>query len=60
MEKPFKDVVESSTGRKVLAYMSQIHTSPDLAVELFVLEPQEAPVTGAHKEEIEAPQPASH
>lgn len=54
MEKPFKDVVEGSTGRKVLAYMSQIHTNPDLAVELFVLEPQETPVTGEHREEIEA------
>ncbi len=52
MEKPFKDVVEGSTGRNVLAYMSQIHTNPDLAVELFVLEAQEAPVTGEHKEEI--------
>jgi hypothetical protein len=33
--------------------MSQIHTNPDLAVELFVLEPQETSVTGEHKEEIE-------
>jgi uncharacterized protein YbcI len=39
MEERFRDVVEKATGRKVLAYMSQIHTSPDLAVELFVLEP---------------------
>ena len=54
MEKPFKDVVEGATGRKVLAYMSQIHTSPDLAVELFVLEPAEDPVMGEHKEEIGA------
>jgi hypothetical protein len=34
MEKQFKDVVERSSDRKVLAYMSQIHTNPDLAVEL--------------------------
>jgi hypothetical protein len=26
----------------VIAYMSQIHADPDLAVELFVLEPHEA------------------
>jgi uncharacterized protein YbcI len=50
MEKPFKDVVERASGRKVLAYMSQIHTSPDLAVELFVLEPQEASVTAERGE----------
>jgi uncharacterized protein YbcI len=54
MEKPFKDVVERASGRKVIAYMSLTHTSPDLAVELFVLEPQEVPMTGEHKEEIDA------
>jgi uncharacterized protein YbcI len=32
-------VVEKATGRKVIAYMSQIHEDPDLAVEIFVLEP---------------------
>ena len=39
MEREFTTVVEQATGRKVIAYMSQIHTDPDLAVELFVLEP---------------------
>lgn len=56
MEQPFKDVVEGSTDRRVLAYMSQVHTSPDIAVELFVLEPQEAPVVGEYREEIGAPE----
>jgi uncharacterized protein YbcI len=55
MEQPFKDVVEGATKRKVLAYMSQIHTNPDLAVELFVLEPHEAPIVGEHKQEIGEP-----
>ena len=54
MEGQFTAVVEGAVHRKVIAYMSQIHTNPDLAVELFVLEPQETPVTGEHKEEIEA------
>jgi uncharacterized protein YbcI len=58
MEQPFKDVVEAATNRRVLAYMSQIHTSPDLAVELFVLEPQGAPIHGAHEEEIGGPEPS--
>jgi len=35
----FRQVVEEATGRHVVAYMSSIHTDPDLAVELFVLEP---------------------
>jgi uncharacterized protein YbcI len=55
MEQPFKDVVEGASDRRVLAYMSQSHTSPDIAVELFVLEPQEAPVVGEHRQEIGAP-----
>jgi uncharacterized protein YbcI len=39
MEKEFRQVVEEATGRKVIAYMSSIHVDPDLAVEIFVLEP---------------------
>lgn len=39
MEGMFTEVVENALGRKVIAYMSQIHADPDLAVELFVLEP---------------------
>ena len=40
MEDRFRAVVEKATGRRVIAYMSQIHTDPDMAVELFVLEPR--------------------
>jgi uncharacterized protein YbcI len=39
MEGEFRHVVEEATGRQVIAYMSAIHTDPDLAVEFFVLEP---------------------
>ena len=38
MEGRFRAVVEGATGRRVVAYMSQTHTDPDLAVELFVLD----------------------
>jgi uncharacterized protein YbcI len=41
MEDHFTDVVEEALGRKVIAYMSQIHADPDLAIELFVLEPRQ-------------------
>lgn len=41
MEEQFTLVVEEATGRKVIAYMSQIHEDPDLAIEIFVLEPSE-------------------
>ena len=49
MEEQFTTVVQEATGRKVIAYMSQIHQDPDLAVEIFVLEPveeAEAPAGG--------------
>src|SRR5215207_9137293 len=46
MEDEFRHIVEDSTGRKVIAYMSSIHVDPDLAVELFVLEPVEVPAPG--------------
>ena len=39
MEEQFTAVVQEATGRSVIAYMSQVHTNPDLAVEIFVLEP---------------------
>jgi uncharacterized protein YbcI len=39
MEEQFTGVVQEATGRTVIAYMSQVHTDPDLAVEIFVLEP---------------------
>jgi uncharacterized protein YbcI len=43
MEEQFTTVVEEATDRKVIAYMSQIHQDPDLAVEIFVLEPSDEP-----------------
>jgi uncharacterized protein YbcI len=35
-------IVERQLDRKVIAFMSQNHIDPDLAVEVFVLEPIEA------------------
>jgi|SRR5947207_10171433 len=37
-------LVEEHTGRKVVAFMSANHIEPDLAAEVFVLEPAPAPV----------------
>ena len=56
MEQEFRDVVEEATGRKVIAYMSSIHVDPDLAVELFVMEPTEEQASdGSAPEEAEEP-----
>jgi uncharacterized protein YbcI len=38
----FKSVVEDSLGRKVLTYHSQVTFRPDMAFEIFVLEPSSA------------------
>src|SRR5215208_4123833 len=45
MEEAFTAIVEDVTGRRVIAYMSQIHQNPDLAGEIFVLEPVEEGAT---------------
>jgi uncharacterized protein YbcI len=52
MEARFTGLVEEATGRTVIAYMSQVHIDPDMAVELFVLEPAVDGLLGRHEEEI--------
>jgi uncharacterized protein YbcI len=47
MEEQFTGIVEAATGRKVVAYMSQVHENPDLAVEIFLLEPAAEAVSSA-------------
>jgi uncharacterized protein YbcI len=46
MEPQFIEVVEAATGRRVQAYMSQVHIDPDVAVELFMLAPKEVAPDG--------------
>jgi uncharacterized protein YbcI len=43
MEAQFTEVIERATGREVRAYMSQVHVDPNVAVELFLLEPVASP-----------------
>jgi uncharacterized protein YbcI len=40
MEPDFIAEVEKITGRKVMQFMSQVSFDPDMAAEIFVLEPQ--------------------
>ena len=39
MRSDFVDLVEGALGRRVLAFLSDHHIDPDIAVEVFVLEP---------------------
>jgi uncharacterized protein YbcI len=49
MQSQFTNLVEEATDRRVIAYMSQVHTDPDMAVELFVLEPTDVQFVGQHE-----------
>jgi uncharacterized protein YbcI len=59
MEGQFTTVVEGAMDRKVIAYMSQIHQDPDLAVEIFVLEPTGEPAVGVHEHDASSEEPTS-
>ena len=50
MRDRFVDVVESTLGRSVIGYMSQINADPDAAIELFLLEPHEEKLIGEHEQ----------
>ncbi len=39
MREAFSDAVEEAAGRKVIGFLSQVHVSPDLSIETFILEP---------------------
>jgi hypothetical protein len=39
MKDKFTDVVQEVMGRKVIAFLSQVHFDPDISQETFVLEP---------------------
>ena len=39
MRDMFAQAVEEIMGRKVVGFMSQVHFAPDMAAEIFVLEP---------------------
>jgi uncharacterized protein YbcI len=53
MKAQFSGVVEEAFGRTVRAYMSQVHTDPDIAVELFMLEPTGEPMVAEHVLEVQ-------
>lgn len=38
MERQYRDTIESITGRKVVAFLSQAHLEPDITLEIFFLD----------------------
>jgi uncharacterized protein YbcI len=49
VEPEFVELIERVTGRRVRAFMSQVDTDTDLAIEFFLFEPrpEDDPPTGA-------------
>jgi uncharacterized protein YbcI len=39
MEERFSEAVEEVTGRRVVGFLSQVRADPDIATEIFILEP---------------------
>jgi uncharacterized protein YbcI len=54
MREQYTKIVEERLGRRVVAYLSQVHTDPDVAVELFMLEPSDRPVIAEHVLDVPA------
>ncbi len=44
MERQYRETIESITGRKVVAFLSQAHLEPDITLEIFFLD---RPMSGA-------------
>lgn len=43
MREEFVEIIERLVGRKVVAFLSDVHIDPDMLVELFFLEPESPP-----------------
>ncbi|MDP9386007.1 MAG: DUF2294 domain-containing protein [Actinomycetota bacterium] len=57
MHDEFVEIVERLTGRNVIAFLSDMHTDPDMVVELFFLEPDERPSDPMAEINREEPEP---
>ncbi len=53
MERQYRETIESITGRKVVAFLSQAHLEPDITLEIFFLD---RPMNGAAALNLEIPE----
>jgi uncharacterized protein YbcI len=56
MERKYRETIETITGRKVVAFLSQAHLEPDITLEIFFLD---RPVNGAAALDINIPEDLS-
>jgi len=38
MKNRYSEMIEELTGRKVLAFLSQVHVEPDLTIQMFLMD----------------------
>ena len=53
MERQYRETIESITGRRVVAFLSQAHLEPDITMEIFFLD---QPLGGAGALELKLPE----
>ena len=53
MERKYREVIESITGRRVTAFLSQAHLEPDITLEIFFLD---RPLDGTAALEVRIPE----
>lgn len=53
MEEEFCRIVEENLERKVTAYVSQVHTNPDFAVEIFAVEELDKELVAQHSVDVD-------
>jgi uncharacterized protein YbcI len=56
MEEQFTKVVEDAMGRKVIAFMSQVHFDPDISLEAFVLQSEDGKTPAAEGRDAIGPE----
>ena len=54
MERRYREMIETITGRKVVAFLSQAHLEPDITLEIFFLD---RPMIGAGALHLDIPEP---
>jgi len=54
MERRYRETIETITGRRVVAFLSQAHLEPDITLEIFFLD---RPMNGAGALNIDIPEP---
>jgi uncharacterized protein YbcI len=56
MERRYRETIETITGRRVVAFLSQAHLEPDITLEIFFLD---RPMNGAGTLHLDLPEPDS-